>query len=407
MADLSVKFAGLEFKNPVFASSGPISDSPETVEKCCKGGAGAVICKTVIDIPQLRVYPRPHDFSLQKFGAGLERTSLGGGKLFADEEPLVWAKEVLPRCLEICDKHGVVYIQSIMGDGTNAESWVELAQLMEQNGAPALEINFSCPHSSAVVAMTGAQLGQNPAAAGEVAAAVRKSVKIPVFAKMTSRNEEVDKVAAACAQAGVDGISVFNNPVGTWVDVENQTYFGIPVTNWGWGGRFMQPIALFKTVKVHQNPDVTVPVYGGTGIWTAEDALRFIMLGNHAVQLQIACMELGYGVFKKITDGIESYMDRKGIANLEEIRGKVLPKLMINRDVPPDKKGDVVISVDEENCIGCGVCECCMWGVLKVQDGVAKKVDPDKCHGCGWCMSLCNQKALKVIRNSGETVMKF
>ena len=407
MADISVRFAGLKFKNPVFASSGPISDSPETVEECCKGGAGAVIAKTVITIPQLRVYPRPHDFSLEKFGKGLEHTSLGGGKLFADEEPEVWVKEKLPAILEICDKHGVVFIQSIMGDGTNQDSWIALAQMMEQNGAPALELNFSCPHSSAVVPMTGAQLGMNPVAAGEVAAAVRKNVNIPIFTKMTSRNEDVDQVAAACAAAGVDAISVFNNPVGTWVDVENQSYFGIPVQTWGWGGRFMQPVALLKTVKIHQNPNVNIPVYGGTGIWTSEDALRFILLGNHAVQLQIAVMEMGYGLFRKIVDGIEQYMDRKGISNLDEIRGKVLPKLISNRDVKPDNKGDIHISVIEDRCIGCGRCECCMWGVLKVQNGIAGVAAPDKCHGCGWCMSLCDQNALQIVKKDGETVMKF
>jgi dihydroorotate dehydrogenase subfamily 1 len=405
MPDISVKFAGLEFKNPVFASSGPISDSPETIEKCCIGGAGAVICKTVTAIPQLRVYPRPHDLSLEKYG--LDRTSMGCGKLFADEPPEVWATQVLPRALEICDKHNVVYIQSILGDGANTDSWVELAQMMEQNGAPALELNFSCPHSSAVAQMTGAQLGMNPAAAGKVAATVRKHVKIPIFAKMTSRCEDVDLVAAACSAAGVDGISVFNNLVGQWVDVENLSYYGQPAQVWGYGGAYMQPIALYKTAKVQQNPNVTVPVYGGTGVWTAEDALRFILLGNYAVQLQIACMQCGYDIFKQIADGIEAYMERKGFSNLEEIRGRVLPQFISNRELDDDKKGSKFIFVDENLCIGCGRCECCMWGVLKVQDGVAKTVDIEKCHGCGWCMSLCRQNALRVVDKSGKIVMEY
>jgi dihydroorotate dehydrogenase subfamily 1 len=405
MSDISVRFAGLEFKNPVFASSGPISDSPDTVEKCCKGGAGAVICKTVTPIPQLRVYPRPHDLSLEKFG--LDRTGLGCGKLFADEAPEIWAKEVLPRCVEVCAKYDVVFIQSILGDGKNIDSWISLAQMMEENGAPALELNFSCPHSSAVAQMTGAQLGMDPVAAHDVAAAVRKHVKIPIFTKMTSRCEDVDQVAAACAAAGADGISVFNNPVGLWVDLENLSYFGQPASAWGYGGAFMQPMALYKTAKVHQNPNVTVPVYGGTGIWNADDALRFILLGNHAVQLQIAVMELGYDLFKQITDGIEQYMDRKGIADLAEIRGSILPKLVSNRDLPPDKKGDVVISIDEERCIGCERCKCCMWGVIEIQNGLAKAVNIDRCHGCGWCMSLCEQNAMRVIEKSGEVRMQF
>lgn len=408
MADLSVEFAGLKFKNPVFASSGPITDTIATVEKCCKGGAGAVINKTVTVLDKLRVYPRPHDYSLTKFGRGLDQNCLGAAKLVADESPEEWARDVLPGMLEVCDKHNVVYIQSILGDGGDIPSWVEMAQMMVDRGAPALELNYSCPHSSAVVPNTGAQLGMNPENAAEVTAAVRKAVNVPIFCKMTSRNEEVDKVAAACCQAGADGISVFNNQTGLWVDVENLSYYGgIPATVWGWGGRFMQPIALLKTVKVHQNPGVTCPVYGGTGIWTWDDALRFILLGNHAVQLQIAVMDQGYDLFKKITDGIEEFMDRKGIKNLEEIRGKVLHQLLPNNQLTNNPRGDVIVNVIEDKCVGCGRCRSCMWGVLDVVDGKAKKVQPELCHGCGWCMSLCRSNALEIIKKSGEVICRY
>ena len=407
MADISVEFAGLKFKNPVFASSGPISDSPENVEKCCIGGAGAVVAKTVTCLQPLRVYPRPTDFSMNKFGPGLDRTALGAAKLVADESPEEFARDVLPGMLEVCDKHGVVLIVSILGDGQDIDSWVSMAQLMEQNGARALEINFSCPHSSAIVPNTGATLGMNPEAANRVATAVRKSVKIPIFSKMTSRNEDVDLVAAACSAAGVDGISVFNNQVGTWIDVENQSYLGTPVLTWGWGGRFMLPIALYKAAKIHRNPDVKVPVYGGTGIWTADDALQFIMLGNQAVQLCIAIMTQGYDLFGKIADGIEQYLDRKGIPNLAGIRGKALPELIFNRDVPNVALGDLTIAIDESKCNGCKRCESCMWGVVKVQDGKARVGDISKCQGCGWCMSFCNQKAMRLVKKNGETHMCF
>jgi len=176
---------------------------------------------------------------------------------------------------------------------------------------------------------------------------------------------------------------------------------------WGWGGRFMQPIALYKAAKIHKNPDVTVPVYGGTGIWTWDDALRFILLGNHAVQMHISVMHKGYGLFKELTDGIEEYMERKGISNLEEIRGKVLPEIVSIRTIPNDDKGDVIISVDEEKCNGCGRCKACMWSVLEVQNGKAKTVALEKCHGCGWCTSFCEKKALSVIRKSGELIINY
>ena len=400
--NLSVEVAGLKLKNPVIASSGPITDSPLTVKKCIKGGAGGIVAKTVTAIPELRIYTRPFGFSLDKFG--LKRGRLGCGQLFADESPAEWIKECMPGIKEACLQGGVPLIQSIMGNGMNIQSWVEMAQMMEETGADALELNFSCPHSPDVASVSGSNMGMDPVAAATVTASVCQAVSIPVFTKMTSRSENIDQVAKACQDAGANGISMINVLNGLWVDVENMSYFGQPARMFGYPGSYMLPIALLKASIIQRA--VNIPIYGGAGVWSGRDALAFILLGNKAVQLQLACMTEGYDVFKRINDQIVQFMAAKNINDLEEIRGKVLPQLKPIKEIPPVAKGEVMVNVIEDLCTGCGKCQLCMWGVLQLEDGVAKVAYPDNCHGCGWCVGFCSSQALQIVRD-GKSILKF
>jgi dihydroorotate dehydrogenase (NAD+) catalytic subunit len=67
---------------------------------------------------------------------------------------------------------------------------------------------------------------------------------------------------------------------------------------------------------------VDVPVIGCGGIATADDALEFIMAGATAVQVGTATFTDARSMLSVI-DGIGSYMEREGLARLDEIRGVV------------------------------------------------------------------------------------
>jgi dihydroorotate dehydrogenase len=47
MADLSMEYAGLKFKNPIIAASGPTTDSIEMVEAAKKAGFGGMVLKSM------------------------------------------------------------------------------------------------------------------------------------------------------------------------------------------------------------------------------------------------------------------------------------------------------------------------------------------------------------------------
>ena len=144
-----------------------------------------------------------------------------------------------------------------------------------------------------------------------------------------------------------------------------------------------------------QYQDIHVSITGGTQTWS--DVIEFIMYGASSVQVQTLFMQKGMGLIKEFKRNISDYMDSKGFGSIDEMKGVILPKLLTYDEVIATygaTKGKIVVSVDQEKCIGCGVCEeVCNWGAIKVIDA---KVDivKEKCEGCGVCVCSCTQDAL-------------
>ena len=53
MADLSLDFCGVKFKNPVVIASLETTNSPEVIRECVDAGAGGMIIKTLTDIEDM------------------------------------------------------------------------------------------------------------------------------------------------------------------------------------------------------------------------------------------------------------------------------------------------------------------------------------------------------------------
>lgn len=68
----------------------------------------------------------------------------------------------------------------------------------------------------------------------------------------------------------------------------------------------------------------------------------------------------------------------------------------------PVARSRFVARVDEDLCIGCGICEDerCMVDAIAVVDGIAR-VDATRCFGCGLCVTACPQEALSLAEKDG------
>ena len=303
--DLSVNVVGVQFKNPVIASSGTFGFGTEYESVFDVSRLGGISSKGLTFEPRqgndgIRVWETPSGLMNS---IGLQNPGIPH---FIEHE--------LPQMLKL----GPVAIANLSGN--SLETYVKGAELLDKTQVPMIELNISCPNVSA----GGAAFGMTCAAASEVVCAVRAATKKPLVVKLTPQSLELNAVALECIKAGADAISLCNSFQGIAIDIER----GVPVFDKlkaGLGGPAVRPIAvrlIYELVQaINTLPvDQRVPVIAIGGIATWQDAVEFIMAGADAVQVGTATFA-NPPAMVEIVDGLAAFMKRKGYAKIADFRG--------------------------------------------------------------------------------------
>jgi dihydroorotate dehydrogenase (NAD+) catalytic subunit len=161
------------------------------------------------------------------------------------------------------------------------------------------------------------EFGSNPASAAAVTMAVRQATTLPVIVKLTPNAADIVAIAQAVAGAGADAVSLINTLKGMAIDIKKRKPI-LGNTTGGLSGPAIKPVALWMVYLVAAAVDV--PVIGGGGILTAEDALEFIMAGASAVQVGTATF-INPAASTDIIDGLESYMLENDLRNITDLVG--------------------------------------------------------------------------------------
>jgi dihydroorotate dehydrogenase (NAD+) catalytic subunit len=302
--DLSVQLAprnrrGLTLANPVMTASGTFGYGEEMSALCDIQRLGAIVCKGTTLAPregnkQPRIAETP-DGMLNAIGL----QNMGVEALIRDKAPL-WAKWKVPVIVNIA--------------GERLEEYAELARRLDGvPGVSGIEVNISCPN----VAAGCMEFGSNPASAASVTKAVRQATTLPVIVKLTPNTADIVGIAQAVAKAGADAISLINTLKGMAIDV-NKRKPVLANTTGGLSGPAIKPVALYMVYLVAGAVDV--PVIGGGGIMTAQDALEFIMAGASAVEVGAATF-INPAAANVIIDRLESYMMENNVQNITELIG--------------------------------------------------------------------------------------
>ena len=103
------------------------------------------------------------------------------------------------------------------------------------------------------------------------------------------------------------------------IDINRRT-FALANKTGGLSGPAIKPVAVRMVYQVAQK--VTIPILGMGGIACAEDALEFLMAGATAVSVGTANFH-NPKVTEEIVEGIEAYMKRNRIEDVNELIGCV------------------------------------------------------------------------------------
>ena len=399
--DLHITFCGIPCENPFFLASSAVCTSYEMVARAFDAGWAGVFYKTICLQEIKEVSPR---FDA-KHSNGIHGDFYGFRNMEQlSENPVEMDFDILRRLKQ--DYPTKVVIASIMGQ--TEEEWARLARMAEAAGCNAVELNFSCPQMKHKG--MGSDVGQSPELVKTYTAYVKDAVKIPVIPKMTPNITHIAEPAAACVEAGADAISAINTIKSVTMTAEAEVAGQRTIS--GYSGRAVRPIALRHILELAQAlPQTELSGIGGIETW--RDALEFIQLGCSNVQVCTAVMQYGYRIIDDLILGLQRYMAKRGITQLQQLVGEQLPKFL-NPD-HLDRETIVYPKIDREQCIGCGRCYVsCMDGGHQAITFDTKESLPSsgevgrglrqprivgtKCVGCHLCRLVCPTGAIGMTK---------
>ncbi len=295
---LSINLCGLRLSNPTILASGVLGSTGASLARVAKGGAGAVVTKSIGAAPR-EGHRNPTVVALDKSLLNSIGLANPGCENFGEE-------------LKIAKRAGVPVIGSVFGE--SVQEFAQVAKAMASYGCDAVELNLSCPN----VEMLGSHFGQDAEMSAEVVREVKKSVSVPVIAKLTANVGDIVEVAQACEEAGCNAITAINTIKAMKIDIRA----GKPVLGnrtGGLSGAAIKPIAIRCVYEIAR--ETKLPVIGCGGVATGEDAVEFFLAGARAVEIGSAVYSRGINVFGKVAKEIEDYLRKNGYASVEEIIG--------------------------------------------------------------------------------------
>ena len=298
MVDTKVTLCGIELDNPVIPASGTFGYGYEFAELYdinCLGSFKGTTREPRFGNETPRIAECP---SGMLNSVGLQNP--GVDKVISEE---------LPRLAKVFSKPVMANVS-----GFSVEDYVYTAEklaALDQIGW--LEINISCPN----VHGGGMSFGTDPCMAADVVKAVRQVTDKPLIIKLTPNVTDIASIAAACEEAGADGISLINTLMGMRLDLRSKRPILANRTG-GYSGPAVLPVALSMVYRVYEAVDI--PIVGMGGVSSAEDVLEMMMAGATAVGVGAANLTEPYACRDIIRD-LPRVMEKYGISSLKEIVG--------------------------------------------------------------------------------------
>ena len=300
MVDTRVTLSGWTLDNPVIPASGTFGYGHEFAELYDINCLGTFSIKGTTLNPRFgNPGPRIAECASGMLNAvGLQNP--GVDRVISDE---------LPRLKEHFRKKVIANVS-----GFSIDEYVQCAAKLDiQDQVGLIEVNISCPN----VHGGGMSFGTDPAAAAEVTRAVKAVCKKPVYVKLTPNVTDIAAIARACEQAGADGLSLINTPLGMRIDPRRRRPLLANGTG-GLSGSAVFPVAVRMVWQVYEA--VRIPIIGMGGITSAEDVIEMMLAGAAAVQIGAANLVNPYAC-RDIIESLPGAMEKYRIEKLSDITG--------------------------------------------------------------------------------------
>lgn len=303
MNDLSVKYLGLQLKNPVIVGSCGLTHSVDKIRELADNNAAAVVLKSLFE-EQIQAelssnlesyytdYPEASDYVRAYTRGSAVQEYIA---LIADAKKAV-------------DIPIIASINCVSG-----EEWVSFAKSVEQAGADALELNISLLPSNPRLSSQ-----ENENLYFSIVDKVSAMVSIPISLKISKYSSSLANLITRLSwKERIGGFVLFNRFSNPDVDIANlrvksADIFTSPAEN----SDTLRWLALLSGV-------IEKDLVASTGVHDDAGLIKQLLVGASAVQVVSTIYRNGPGQIDAMLAGLRRWMEEKSFASIADFRGKL------------------------------------------------------------------------------------
>jgi dihydroorotate dehydrogenase (fumarate) len=308
MADLTTTYMGLTLPSPLLLASSSLSNRIENFQAAERSGAGAVVLRSLFEE------------QLEAVDSYLQEVLAQGAESFPEATTYFPRQVVGPQeYLQLVDRaKKAVSIPVIASLNCNAPgSWSHYARQIEEAGADALEVNLYAVQADPRISATEVEARWQ-----EVIVAIRETVKIPVAVKLSPYFTALANAVARWDGLGVNAFVLFNRFLQPDISIErlslkNDMSLSQP-------GEMLLPLRWIAILFGRVKADLAA----STGVHDAAGVVKMVLAGATVVQVAAALVRNGIPYLEKMRDGLADWMDKRGYAGLEDVRGTLSQRVI-------------------------------------------------------------------------------
>jgi dihydroorotate dehydrogenase (fumarate) len=303
---LSTNYLGLTLKNPIVASSSPLSHNVDSIRRLEDAGAAAVVTYSLFE-EQITFDSFYVDYYLTS-GTNSYAESLN---YFPEMESYnVWPDEYMNLIRRAKEAVDIPIIGSL--NGVSAGGWTDYAALIEEAGADAVELNvYYIPTNEN---LKGTEIENIYL---EILRAVKSSVSIPVAIKLSPYFSSTANMAKRLVEEGANGLVFFNRFYQPDIDLE--TLEVVPRLVLSNSAELRLPLRWVAILYGRLMADLAIT----TGIHTSQDVLKGLMAGAKVTMMASELLQNGIRRISVILDEIVSWMNEHEYESVAQMIGSI------------------------------------------------------------------------------------
>lgn len=302
--NLTTNYLGMALKNPIVASSSPLSHNVDSIRRLEDAGASAVVMYSLFE-EQIGFDSYYIDYHLtQGIDSYAESISYFPDMQSYNVGPDEYMK-LIRRAKEAVD---IPIIASL--NGTSVGGWTDYATLIEDAGADALELNvYYLPTNTEITGMEVEALYLN------ILSAIRQAVTIPVAVKLSPFFSSTANMAKRLADHGADGLVLFNRFYQPDFDLENLEV--TPRLVLSHSDELRLPLRWVAILYGRLKCDLAIT----SGIHTSQDVIKGLMAGAKVTMMASELLQNGVRRIRQVLNELVTWLSEHEYESVMQMIG--------------------------------------------------------------------------------------